>query len=249
MELQNLHVARRCILQCGSVFSWSFACSTLRGSIIIKKRTLFFKCKMKHIDWQPWRENWDSKVKGVLWASPLLERGVRSQTWCHLKCHLDKHSQGNWIPAGLCNSAGRAGGKAQASLGITTSQDCRELWNAYRKALARSHYQMPEMKKAVCHNPQSLIPSPLTWCKKCLNERGVKFETCNTFREVNIQNPLEMTNNGHSGPQGRFSTYQVRHLLSKLAQRARGWARQGKAWQHQTHLYSLLQESEAHFFK
>lgn len=65
MELQNLHVARRCVLQCGSVFSWSFACSTLRSSIITKKLMLLFKCKMKHIDCQPGRENWDSKVKEV----------------------------------------------------------------------------------------------------------------------------------------------------------------------------------------
>ena len=65
MELKNLHVTRRCVLQCESVFSWSFPCSTLRSSVIIQKWTLFFKCKMKHIDCIPGRENWGSKVNGV----------------------------------------------------------------------------------------------------------------------------------------------------------------------------------------
>lgn len=79
-------------------------------------------------------------------------------------------------------------------------------------------------------------------------ERGAKFDTCSRGREINIQTLLEMTNNSHSGPQGHFFTDQVRQFLSKLVQRARGWARQEKAWQHQT-LDSLLQESESHFFK
>lgn len=49
MEQQNFHVARRCALHCGTIFCF-FRLQALLSS---RNESLFFKCKIKHIDCHP----------------------------------------------------------------------------------------------------------------------------------------------------------------------------------------------------
>lgn len=68
----------------------------------------------------------------------------------------------------------------------------------------------------VCHNSQNQMPSHLEQMLL-----GAKFEICSRFREVNIPDLLEMAqcNVVH---RVFFYIFLLRHLLSKLAERASG---------------------------